>query len=577
MKTTGTTDDLQAIPILAMTDNLTAVYEYCAKSADPVVSALAKKRVDGDPQNKCISIAAEMAHWLAAHPHLIGMDLIHVVCPVLTGRGIEGYDAQGQDTTIARAVAHLLGRNSQSVRIEISETIIRDIHGVTHQSGCGNGIWRKDARPGEQTGDAIWLGNLTVGNLLTFYCFSDDLGRAVFSRIPVGISADCETELVKKQEVLRIAGFFVSPCPLKNQLGDSGVKWECYRHSDECLFANTSSFILSITGQADEEGISDVMEKIKESKRLVEFIDAGETIGVEVTPDNEFTWCVAVPGTVLKSRFDSDANERYQVLDADWMIRLSDGAILTIQGGQDFRGERAGRLTRKIMDGYPGVNANWLSRSMWGELVFKTQEKRLAGKAPLMGRNAIHRVKKSLPESLSGMPEKDADEVRAILESVLPANEKVNDVALRFFQLMEDKREEQAYEYLNANRLILDNTDPEGDTPLMKAVEARSVKIIKLLLELGADVNIVAGDGFSALHIGARNGLTSICEKLLDAGARVDDVTPLGWTPLMCAIQAEFAGCARMLVRRGAKADRPSHLGTPLSMAKARGINLREQ
>ena len=75
--------------------------------------------------------------------------------------------------------------------------------------------------------------------------------------------------------------------------------------------------------------------------------------------------------------------------------------------------------------------------------------------------------------------------------------------------------------------------------------------MVRQLLQMDADVNLPAVDGFCAIHIAARNGLTTIAEKLLDAGADTKAKTPHGWTPIMCALIKDFYGCALMLERRG--------------------------
>ena len=570
MKTTSQMK--KTVPILKMTGSLGKVYRYCRSGADPLLAVLAKKGVGGDPLNCSISIAAELAHWLAEQPYLLSKEQIHVVCPVLNGKGIDGYDQQDQAPTVAAAVAHLLGRDAQSIQIQLAQTLATEIAGVTQ---CKNGIWRNGAKPGEQMGDAIWLGNLEVENLLAYYCFSDDMAQAAYSRIPIGLSADGETELAKRLEVLKITGFFTNPLPIENQLSDSGAGWEAYRHSRECLFATTNSYILSISGQSDRESSSaGIRKKIDDCKRLLEFVAAGEAMGVEVTPDSEFTWCLATPGTLLKSRFDSNRGERYQMLDSSWMIRLSDGAILSIVGGQDFRGIETSTVSSQVLAGHPGVSASWLARSMWGELVFKHEKDKLAGNEPLIGRNAYHKAQKSMAKALAEMPKEEADGIRPIFASVLSTSPPVSDEALTFFHLMEDGRHDQALEYLKATPGLIDCTDSEGDTPLMKAVEARNIEMVKQIIKMKASINQPAGDGFCAIHIAARNGLTTICEKLIDAGADIDNATPHGWTPLMCAIESDFEGCAKLLVRRGAKTNRSGPRGTALAMAKSRGFKL---
>lgn len=394
-------------------------------------------------------------------------------------------------------------------------------------------------------------------------------------KVPVGLSADSEVDMAQKWEIFKITGLHTNPSPLENHLSDSGPKWEAYRHSKECLFDNASAFILSISGQAEAQGGSaGVNKKIRQCLSLLEFVDAGEAMGVEVTPDNKFTWCLAWPGTLLKCRFDSNHGERYQVIDRTWMVRLSDGAIVSIVGGQDFRGDVATTVPGQLLGGHPGLKSDWLVRSMWGEIVFKHVATELKGKAPLLRRNDFHRAEKSIPAILAALPPGDVEAAKAMFGSLVSTGPDVSDEAMIFFKLMEDGRHAQALEYLRAKPALIDCTDTEGDTPLMKAVEAGNLEMVKRILELNASVNSVAVDSFCAIHIAARRGLTTIAAKLLDAGADVDSATRHGWTPVMCAIQARFEGCAKLLVRRGANVKIAGPRGTPLEMAKAYGMKL---
>ena len=420
-------------PILRMTDSLQGVYEFCAASADPLVAALAAKGIGGDPAKLCISIAAELAHWLAVQPHLLAQDVIEVVCPVVRNLGIDGFEVNDQAHTVGAAVAMLLGREAQSIRIRIAPVARTVIPGVKL---CKNGLWRSGAKPGEKLGDgdAIWLGNMRVTNILASFCFSADLKHAVYLKVPVGLSADSEVEMAKKQEILKITGLHTNPSPLENQFSDCSPGWEAYRHGKECLFDTTRSFILSISSQAEAQGDSaGINRKIGLCQRLLDFFAAGKSMGVEVTPGVAFIWCLAVPGTLLKYRFDSNPSERYQVLDSTWIVRLSDGAILSIVGGQDFRGDVATTVPGQLLAGHPGFKSDWLTRSMWGEIVFKQVAAQLTGKAPLLSRNDFHRASMSVPAILAALPPGDAEAAKAMFGRWVAKGPDVSDEAMVFF------------------------------------------------------------------------------------------------------------------------------------------------
>jgi ankyrin len=86
-------------------------------------------------------------------------------------------------------------------------------------------------------------------------------------------------------------------------------------------------------------------------------------------------------------------------------------------------------------------------------------------------------------------------------------------------------------------------TVEDGTTPLMAAVgmvqndarlaeESSQLEVVKLLAELGADVNAVNRIGQTAVHGSARNGRNSIIQYLSEHGARLDIKDKRGRTPL---------------------------------------------
>jgi uncharacterized protein len=101
-----------------------------------------------------------------------------------------------------------------------------------------------------------------------------------------------------------------------------------------------------------------------------------------------------------------------------------------------------------------------------------------------------------------------------------------------------------------------------GATPLMRAVKARDVEAIKLLLDSGASATAVQDDGSGVLHVlaTARPAVKpedvatelEVVKRLLGAGATVNAVMKDGQTPIHRAARAGNANLIKVLVENGA-------------------------
>eukprot|EP00956_Cyclotella_meneghiniana_P025884 scaffold54939_cov62-Cyclotella_meneghiniana.AAC.1 len=113
--------------------------------------------------------------------------------------------------------------------------------------------------------------------------------------------------------------------------------------------------------------------------------------------------------------------------------------------------------------------------------------------------------------------------------------------------------------------------------PLFAAAETSSVHAVAWLLKSGADPNILcfAEDySISPLWIAAENGSVRMAKLLLDNGANVDAVkSSTGNSPLFIAVQNNHSAMVSLLLSFGADSNMKGAL-TPLSTAIARG-NLR--
>jgi ankyrin repeat protein len=115
--------------------------------------------------------------------------------------------------------------------------------------------------------------------------------------------------------------------------------------------------------------------------------------------------------------------------------------------------------------------------------------------------------------------------------------------------------------------------DQDGRTPLMHAVLADDADpaIVKLLIERGADVNLVDVDQkWSALHFAARDQKEAIVRALLEAGADVDKLNVFGNTPLWESVMfaSPKLAVAKTLLEHGADPSKKNHDGlAPIDVA----------
>ncbi|KAF2174539.1 ankyrin, partial [Zopfia rhizophila CBS 207.26] len=76
----------------------------------------------------------------------------------------------------------------------------------------------------------------------------------------------------------------------------------------------------------------------------------------------------------------------------------------------------------------------------------------------------------------------------------------------------------------------LESKDQYGRTPLLRAAKNGHEAVVRLLVELGADVNARSNDGWMALRWAAENGHEAVVRLLLERGAGVNVKSNNGWT-----------------------------------------------
>lgn len=121
--------------------------------------------------------------------------------------------------------------------------------------------------------------------------------------------------------------------------------------------------------------------------------------------------------------------------------------------------------------------------------------------------------------------------------------------------------------YLTDNGADLNLVADCGEcTPLQLVAEGGKLPIMKLLLELGADINGKHGNYGSTIHYALLSGDESIAKFVLDHGALVDDSTP-GCSTLCKAIQFGLIDLVPLLLEKGADVNKEEGDWTPVTLA----------
>ena len=94
--------------------------------------------------------------------------------------------------------------------------------------------------------------------------------------------------------------------------------------------------------------------------------------------------------------------------------------------------------------------------------------------------------------------------------------------------------------------------EPDGTTPLHRAVHRNDLKATESLVRSGADVNAANRYGVPPLALAATNGNAPILELLLKAGANPNAMQAEGETVLMTAARTGIAAAVKTLLAHGA-------------------------
>jgi ankyrin repeat protein len=122
------------------------------------------------------------------------------------------------------------------------------------------------------------------------------------------------------------------------------------------------------------------------------------------------------------------------------------------------------------------------------------------------------------------------------------------------------------------------NSWAQGTTPLIAAIKNKHVKTAKFLLDAGADPDLYAQNGITALQVAAKEGESGLVRLLLDRGAEIDHRDACGDTALIIACRFAHSHTAKRLIDKGADVNAKNGKGgTPLLVsAKHDCINVLE-
>lgn len=111
----------------------------------------------------------------------------------------------------------------------------------------------------------------------------------------------------------------------------------------------------------------------------------------------------------------------------------------------------------------------------------------------------------------------------------------------------------------------------QAGTPLMIAASLQKPRMVKVLLELGADCAQAHHQVLmTALHFACGNGSTEIIQELLRHGAPIEALDNQGWTPLMFAAQEGHLDAVELLLANGVVVDATDQMGRTALMQAAR-------
>ena len=114
----------------------------------------------------------------------------------------------------------------------------------------------------------------------------------------------------------------------------------------------------------------------------------------------------------------------------------------------------------------------------------------------------------------------------------------------------------------------INTLDSRGLGVLHRAVRNNNIRIVKLLIKRGADVNLRGILEITPLHFAANEGNVEISKLLVSNGAKINPVMSNGWSPLHVAAKKLHYSQIKFLLLKGADPNLSDKLGnTPFHSA----------
>ena len=127
--------------------------------------------------------------------------------------------------------------------------------------------------------------------------------------------------------------------------------------------------------------------------------------------------------------------------------------------------------------------------------------------------------------------------------------------------------------FLHRKDIEINGQSRRGETPLYQAIQYKRISAAKMLLDAGADPNVLTDEKRCILSWAAAEGSEESIELLLkQPSIQLDIPDKLGQTPLLRAADAGHNKCMRMLLDKGASVKHADEEGrTALSLAAIKG------